>query len=123
MRAPALPRDCGDLPQPLLIARELKKHFPVKGSGGKAVRAVDGVSFTVRKGETLGVVGESGCGKSTLARLLLQLIVPDAGELVFDGNVVGNGIAVGALRRQVQMVFQDSYSSLSGSIPLPASNL
>ena len=92
--------------QPLLIARDLRKHFPVKGSGGKLVQAVDGVSFTVRKGETLGIVGEFGCGKSTLARLLLHLIVPDAGELVFDGDPVGSGIAVGALRRQVQMVFQ-----------------
>jgi peptide/nickel transport system ATP-binding protein len=119
MQAPALDlRDRGGLGQPLLIARELKKHFPVKGSGGKSVRAVDGVSLTVRKGETLGVVGESGCGKSTLARLLLHLIVPDAGELVFDGDVVGNGLAVGALRRQVQIVFQDSYSSLNPRMPI-----
>jgi peptide/nickel transport system ATP-binding protein len=112
------PRNRGDPQQPLLIARELKKHFPVKGSGGKAVRAVDGVSFTVRKGETLGIVGESGCGKSTLARLLLHLIVPDAGELVFDGETLGHGIAVGALRRQVQIVFQDSYSSLNPRMPI-----
>jgi len=119
MQMPALdPRDRGGPRQPLLIARELKKHFPVKGSGGRAVRAVDGVSFTVRKGETLGVVGESGCGKSTLARLLLHLIVPDAGELVFDGDAVGNGIAVGALRRQVQIVFQDSASSLNPRMPI-----
>src|SRR6202041_3621764 len=88
-------RDRGGPAQPLLIARELKKHFPVKGARGKSVQAVDGVSFTVRKGETLGVVGESGCGKSTLARLLLHLIVPDAGELVFGGDAVGvaDGIA------------------------------
>src|ERR1700722_11285769 len=114
------PRDRGGPAQPMLIARELKKHFPVKGARGKAVQAVDGVSFTVRKGETLGVVGESGCGKSTLARLLLHLIVPDAGELVFDGDAVGvaDGIAVNALRRQVQMVFQDSYSSLNPRMPV-----
>src|SRR5712691_6229158 len=107
------PRDRGGLQQPLLIARDLRKHFPVKGSGGKSVQAVDGVSFTVGKGETLGVVGESGCGKSTLARLLLHLLKTDTGELVFDGDPVGvvPGIAVDALRRQVQMVFQDSYSS------------
>ena len=61
------PRDRGGPLQPLLIARELRKHFPVKNSGGKSVKAVDGVSFTMRKGETLGIVGESGCGKSTLA--------------------------------------------------------
>jgi peptide/nickel transport system ATP-binding protein len=104
--------------QALLIARDLKKHFPAKGSGGRAVQAVDGVSFTVRKGETLGIVGESGCGKSTLARLLLHLLVPDAGELVFDGAAVGDGITVGALRRQVQIVFQDSYSSLNPRMPV-----
>ena len=104
----------------MLIARDLRKHFPVKGSGGKSVQAVDGVSFTVGKGETLGVVGESGCGKSTLARLLLHLIKPDTGELVFDGDPVGvaAGIAVDALRRQVQMVFQDSYSSLNPRMPV-----
>jgi peptide/nickel transport system ATP-binding protein len=92
----------------------------VKGSGGKSVQAVDGVSFTVGKGETLGVVGESGCGKSTLARLMLHLVKPDAGELVFDGDPVGvaTGIAVDALRRQVQMVFQDSYSSLNPRMPV-----
>src|SRR6201997_646932 len=103
-----------------MIARDLRKHFPVKRSGGKAVRAVDGVSFTVRKGETLGIVGESGCGKSTLARLLLHLTVPDNGELVFDGDTVAQpqGIDVGALRRQVQMVFQDSHSSLNPRMPV-----
>src|SRR5437899_5388005 len=114
------PRDRGGLQQPLLIARDLRKHFPVKGSGGKSVQAVDGVSFAVDKGETLGIVGESGCGKSTLARLLLHLVTPDAGELIFDGDAVGvpDGIAVGALRRQVQMVFQDSYSSLNPRMPI-----
>jgi peptide/nickel transport system ATP-binding protein len=114
------PRDRGGLQQPMLIARDLRKHFPVKGSGGKSVQAVDGVSFTVGKGETLGVVGESGCGKSTLARLMLHLVKPDAGELVFDGDPVGvaTGIAVDALRRQVQMVFQDSYSSLNPRMPV-----
>ena len=123
MGSPSLaldPRDRGGLQQPLLIARDLCKHFPVKGSGGKSVQAVDRVSFTVDKGETLGIVGESGCGKSTLARLLLHLVKPDAGELVFDGDAVGvvDGIAVGALRRPVQMVFQDSYSSLNPRMPI-----
>jgi peptide/nickel transport system ATP-binding protein len=117
--APVLdPRDRGGPAQPLLIARNLKKHFPVKGARGKSVQAVDGVSFTVRKGETLGIVGESGCGKSTLARLLLHLITPDNGELVFDGDAVGSEIAVSALRRQAQMVFQDSYSSLNPRMPV-----
>ena len=114
------PRDRGGPAQPMLIARDLKKHFPVKGARGKSVQAVDGVSFDVQKGETLGIVGESGCGKSTLARLLLHLIAPDAGELVFDGDAVDvpNGIRVDALRRQVQMVFQDSYASLNPRMPI-----
>src|ERR1700740_238544 len=99
----------------MLIARDLRKHFPGNARRGKAVQAVEGVSFTVAKGETLGVVGESGCGKSTLARLLLYLFKPDTGELVFDGDPVGivPGIAFEALRRQVQIVFQDSYSPLN----------
>src|SRR6266436_1638052 len=113
------PRDRGGPLQPMLIARDLRKHFPVKGARGKLVQAVDGVSFNVNKGETLGIVGESGCGKTTLARLLLHLVVPDAGELVFDGDAVNapDGLTVNALRRQVQMVFQDSYSSLNPRMP------
>jgi peptide/nickel transport system ATP-binding protein len=115
------PRDRGGAAQPMLIARELQRYFRVKGAGkGSVVRAVDGVSFTLFKGETLGVVGESGCGKSTLARLLLHLVVPDSGELVFDGDAVGEtgGVKVDDLRRQVQMVFQDSYSSLNPRMPV-----
>jgi len=115
-------RDRGGSAQPLMTARNLKKHFPVKDGGGRRawVQAVDGVSFTLFKGETLGVVGESGCGKSTLARLLLHLIEPDSGELVFDGEMVGalDGITFSALRRQVQMVFQDSYASLNPRMPV-----
>src|SRR5262249_26016991 len=104
---------------PLLIVRDLKKHFPAKGSfwslSRDTVQAVDGVSFSVAKGQTVGVVGESGCGKSTTARLLLHLIEPDAGEVIFDGEGVGapGGIDVRDLRLRMQMVFQDSYSSLN----------
>ena len=110
--------DVGGPAQPLLSVRGLTKHFPLKGQllGGSAgvVRAVDDVDFTVRKGETLGVVGESGCGKSTTARLLMHLIAADTGEIVFDGCVVGSRqLPWKAFRRQVQMVFQDSYSSLN----------
>ncbi len=113
--------DVGGPAQPLLIARDLFKHFHVRGGSKSArVRAVDGVSFTLFKGETLGVVGESGCGKSTLARLLLHLVTRDGGELIFDGEPVGapHGITVAALRRHVQMVFQDSYSSLNPRMPV-----
>ena len=116
------PRDRGGRAQPLMIADGLTRHFRVKGGDGKhaTVRAVDGVSFNLFKGETLGIVGESGCGKSTLARVLLHLIEPNAGELVFDGEGVGStdGISARQLRRQVQMVFQDSYSSLNPRMPI-----
>lgn len=110
--------DVGGPAQPLLSVRGLVKHFPLKkdllGRGGGVVRAVDGVDFDVPKGGTLGVVGESGCGKSTTARLLLQLIVPDHGEVVFDGLAVGGRqLGLKAFRRQAQMVFQDSYASLN----------
>jgi peptide/nickel transport system ATP-binding protein len=108
-----------------LTVRDLTKHFPVKGGlfrGGRGVvRAVDRVSFDIREGETLGIVGESGCGKSTTARLLVRLIVPDHGEVTFDGAVVGRRIALRELRRQVQMVFQDSYASLNPRLSAAAS--
>ncbi|MFT5390979.1 MAG: peptide/nickel transport system ATP-binding protein [Gammaproteobacteria bacterium] len=118
------PRDRGGNAQPMLIAQKLKKHFPITGGIFNRtvghVRAVDGVSFHVLKGETLGVVGESGCGKSTLARLLMHLIVPDEGKLIFDGDEVGSetGLEVRDMRRLMQMVFQDSYSSLNPRMPV-----
>ncbi|MDO5289857.1 MAG: ATP-binding cassette domain-containing protein [Pseudomonadota bacterium] len=110
--------DVGGPHQPLLSVRGLLKHFPLKkdlfGRGGGIVRAVDGISFDIHKGETLGIVGESGCGKSTTARLLMQLTLPDAGEIIFDGNAVGgSALPMKAFRRQTQMVFQDSYASLN----------
>lgn len=110
--AVALAADVGGPAQPLLTVRGLTKHFPLKQ--GKLVRAVDGVDFEVLKGETLGVVGESGCGKSTTARLLMHLMDPTQGELVFDGRTVGSrDLSLKEFRRQVQMVFQDSYASLN----------
>ena len=103
---------------PLLRIKGLTKHFPLKrgifGGGGGLVRAVDSIDFEVLPGETLGVVGESGCGKSTTARLLMQLIEPTAGEVIFDGAAVGTrDLPLKEFRRQVQMVFQDSYASLN----------
>jgi peptide/nickel transport system ATP-binding protein len=103
----------------LLRVLDLRKYFPVHGglfhTVQAEVKAVDGVSFDVRRGEILGIVGESGCGKSTTARLVLRLIEPDAGEVYFEGlnilKVFSAGMKV--YRRQVQMVFQDPYSSLN----------
>jgi peptide/nickel transport system ATP-binding protein len=127
MSATEDPADRGGPAQPLLVLRDLKKHFPIRGGlMGKTVatvRAVDGVDFTVRKGETLGIVGESGCGKSTTARLLMRLLNLDQGEMVFDGEPVGvdsqaGGVALKDYRRQVQMVFQDSYASLNPRLPI-----
>ena len=112
--APA--KDVGGPQQPLLEVRALSKHFPVRsGFLGKAgvVRAVDDVSFSVDKGEVLGIVGESGCGKSTTARLVIGLIEPDAGSIVLDGEQLGSSLSLRELRRDVQMVFQDSYASLN----------
>jgi peptide/nickel transport system ATP-binding protein len=103
--------------QPLLRVTGLRKFFPVRGGllGRKVadVQAVDGISFEVARGETLGIVGESGCGKSTTARLLIRLVEPDAGEIVFDGLGLGDGLTLSELRRQAKMVFQDSYASLN----------
>jgi peptide/nickel transport system ATP-binding protein/oligopeptide transport system ATP-binding protein len=106
--------------EPLVEVRDLVKHFPLtKGilfnrSAG-AVRAVDGLSFDVMRGETLGLVGESGCGKSTTARLLLRLINPTSGSVKIDGREVADakGSTLKALRREMQMIFQDPYSSLN----------
>ncbi len=108
--------------RPLLEVRRIVKHFPLKGGlfgrSTGTVRAVDGISFDVRKGETLGIVGESGCGKSTTARLLVDLITPDDGEIVFDGRKLGQDLTLTELRRNVQMVFQDSYASLNPRLTL-----
>ncbi|MCG8545921.1 MAG: ATP-binding cassette domain-containing protein [Alphaproteobacteria bacterium] len=113
-----------DSDEPLLIVRDLRKFFPITGGllnrKIAEVQAVDEISFEVKRNETLGIVGESGCGKSTTARLLIRLIEPDSGEVLFDGQPVAapGGISVRAMRRQVQMVFQDSYSSLNPRLPI-----
>lgn len=103
---------------PLLEARELKHHYPVRrglfGGVSGYVRAVDGVSFTLHKGETFGLVGESGCGKTTVARMVVGLLRPTGGSLYLKGRDLArlSGRELFAARRQVQMVFQDPYASL-----------
>ncbi|MER7875323.1 dipeptide ABC transporter ATP-binding protein [Streptomyces solisilvae] len=106
--------------EPVLEVRDLAKHYPltrgvlVKRRTG-AVRAVDRVSFALRRGETLGIVGESGCGKSTVARLLVSLERPTAGTIHYRGEDITrlSGRALRAVRRNIQMVFQDPYTSLN----------
>ena len=103
----------------LVEVKNLKKYFPVGeglfGGGVDSVKAVDDVSFAIRRGETFGLVGESGCGKSTTGRCILRLIEPTSGEVLFAGRDL---LAVGAnelrgLRREIQIIFQDPYSSLN----------
>ena len=98
---------------PLLAIEDVVKHFPVKGTG-RSVHAVNGVSLELRRGETLGIVGESGCGKSTLGRLALRLIEPDRGRIRFEGTDLRELSArdLRAKRREMQIVFQDPYASL-----------
>ena len=106
--------------EPLMEVRDLVKHFPLT-SGVifqrkiGAVQAVDGVSFDVLRGETLGLVGESGCGKSTTARLLLRLMDPTSGSIRFEGQEISDasGTRLKTLRQDMQMIFQDPYSSLN----------
>ena len=99
----------------LVQVKGLKQYFPVSTGFLKTtmLKAVDGVSFDIRKGETLGLVGESGCGKTTVGRSLLQLYKPTAGEVWFDGKLIGSKESMKDFRRKAQMVFQDPYSSLN----------
>src|SRR5512135_430629 len=112
---------------PLVEIRDLKKHFPVKDQGitlrtlfpfgekPPVVRAVDGVSFSIMKGETLGLVGESGCGKSTVARCILRLLEPTAGHIQFEGSDLAglDESRIHSIRRDLQMIFQDPMASLN----------
>jgi oligopeptide transport system ATP-binding protein len=114
---PTVPQADTDL---VLEVEDLVKHFPVreglifKRQTG-AVQAVDGVSFQLRRGETLGIVGESGCGKSTLAKLLMRLEEPDSGSVRFRGEdfLAMRGEALRHMRRKIQIIFQDPYTSLN----------
>ena len=97
----------------LVEVKDLKMHFPVKTGwfSSKPLKAVDGVSFEIKPGETLGLVGESGCGKTTVGRALLRLYKPTSGEFRFNGELV-NDQSIRHLRKEMQMVFQDPYASL-----------
>ena len=110
----------------LLEVQDLKKYFPVKGTKGPGVQAVESVSLFIHRGETLGLVGESGCGKTTLGRTILRLHEPTSGKIIYDGETifertldaagkpVGQKVAVNMLpyRRKMQIIFQDPSASL-----------
>src|ERR1700716_260524 len=98
----------------ILRVENAYKHFPISGFGGLAVRAVDGVSLEIRRGEAMGLVGESGCGKSTLARLITALTPVTAGKIMFEGEEISafRGARLRRVRRKMQMIFQDPFASL-----------
>src|SRR5258708_3545428 len=114
----SLPVDDHAAGETLLRVKDLVKHFPVKSGllsrTVERVHAVDGVSFDIGRGETLGLVGESGCGKSTTGRCILRLIEPSSGEIWFEGKDVTalSGSALRALCRDMQIIFQDPFASL-----------
>jgi oligopeptide transport system ATP-binding protein len=102
-------------PDPVILrVEDVYKHFPIAGFGGLAVRAVDGVTLEIRRGEALGLVGESGCGKSTLARLITALLPVTGGKIIFEGQEITKmrGARLRRMRRKMQMIFQDPFASL-----------
>src|SRR5438132_14061793 len=108
------------MPAPILQLTDVKTHFPVESGflfrhQTGTVKAVDGVSLTVRRGEVLGLVGESGCGKSTLARTIMQLVPTTAGAVILEGKnlTAGSDRELLKTRRDMQMVFQDPFASLN----------
>ena len=111
-------------PDNLLVVRNLKKYFPIKSSFLKKtignVKAVDGISFTVKRGTTMGLVGESGCGKSTIGRTILALHPKTSGEVFFNGQEIFSlsKEELRKMRPKIQIIFQDPYSSLSPRLPV-----
>jgi len=108
----------------LIVVRDLKKYFPVRGGILQRtvawVQAVDGISFTIKKGECLGMVGESGCGKTTIGRTMLRLIEPTSGSIFYGGQDVlkVKGAERQQIRRKMQIIFQDPYASLDPRVPI-----
>src|SRR5512146_1977284 len=112
------------MPEVLIDVQNLKKYFPIKkGIFSKTigyVKAVDDVSFTIKKGETLGLVGESGCGKTTVGRSIVRLVEPKSGQIIFEGQDVLalNSRELKNMRRDMQIIFQDPYASLDPRVPI-----
>ncbi len=117
-------KDTANTDRDLIVVKNLKKYFPVRGGLLQRtvawVQAVDDVSFTIKEGETLGLVGESGCGKTTVGRTMLRLTEPTSGQVLFNGTEVFGlkGKSLKEMRRNMQIIFQDPYASLDPRVPI-----
>ena len=101
--------------KPIIEVKNLKEYFNINTGlfRSKPLKAVDDISFSINKGETLGLVGESGCGKTTVGRTILHLYKPTAGEIFYDGKLIKSKADIREFRKKATMVFQDPYSSLN----------